>query len=284
MTNISSNSQFISENKYENNNMSIPEYSSYSTIPSSSNSNYTIVNTKNGRNKNFNNCFHSDSDTETSQFNNMRRNKTPQKPTIQYYTINYTTDSDSRTSISKNCNNSKNSDMSYLPSTNDFTTFFSSNKIKDDRRNQRNSNKYIQSNCLQSYSKHNNTISTPQTTKIQNRKLRQKKKIIPTSVYLYQHKNKSQATNNQRSKGLVNKNGNMINTYKVINIDNINVRDNNNIGTNKEQYKNQQNNNTNSHTGEKQILGEEKYRSKLIRHLRSIESRIKKIKIQNIRL
>ena len=56
-TYIPSNSQFISENKFENNNMSIPEYSSYSTVISSSNSNYKIVNIKNGRNKNFNNCF-----------------------------------------------------------------------------------------------------------------------------------------------------------------------------------------------------------------------------------
>ena len=141
--------------------------------------------------------------------------------------------------------------MSYLPSANDYTTPYSLNRIKDDRRNQRNSNKYIQSIVLQSYSKSNNIISTPQTTKIQNRKLRQKKKIIPTSVYLHQHKNKSQTTNNQKSKGLVNKNRNMINTFKVINIDNTSVRDNNNIGTNKEQYKNQQNNNTNSRTGKK---------------------------------
>ena len=67
----------------------------------------------------------------------------------------------------------------------------------------------------------------------------------------------------------------MIKTSKVININNTNVRDNNNIGTNKEQYKNQQNNKTNSYTGKKQILEKEKYRSKIIRHLRSIESSIK---------
>ena len=124
ITDISSNSQFISKNKFENNNISIPEYSSYSTVTPSSNSNYKIVNTKNGRNKNFNNYFHSDSYTDTSQFNNMRRNKTPQKPTKQYYAINYTTDSDSITFISENPNNSKNSDMSYLPSTNDDTTSY----------------------------------------------------------------------------------------------------------------------------------------------------------------
>ena len=149
--------------------MSIPEYSSYSTVTSSFNSNYTIVNTKNGRNQNFNNCFRSDFDsyTEISQFNNMRRNKTPQKPTIQYYAINDTTDSDSITSILENSNNTKNSDMSYLLSTNDDITSYSLNKIKDDHRNQRRSNKYIQP-------KSNNTISTPSSTKLQNRKLRQK--------------------------------------------------------------------------------------------------------------
>ena len=49
----------------------------------------------------------------------------------------------------------------------------------------------------------------------------------------------------------------MINTFKVINIDNTSVRDNNNIGTNKEQCKNQQNNNTNSRTGEKNSKGRE---------------------------
>ena len=49
----------------------------------------------------------------------------------------------------------------------------------------------------------------------------------------------------------------MINNFKAINIDNTNVRDNNNIGTTIEQYKNQQNNNTNSHTGEKNSKGRE---------------------------
>ena len=167
--------------------------------------------------------------------------------------------------------------MSYIPSTNDDTISYSLNKIKDDRRNKRNSNKYI-------HQKNNNTTSTPPTTKIQNRKLRQKKKIIPTSLYLHQHKNNSKTTTNQKSRDLVNKNRNMINTSKVINIDKTNVRDNNNIGTNKGQYRHQQNNKTNNNTGEKQIIEEEKYKSKIVDTLRSIESRIKNIKIQNIRL
>ena len=67
-------------------------------------------------------------------------------------------------------------------------------------------------------------------------------------------------TNNQKSSDLVNKNRNIINTSKLIKIDNTNVRDNNNIGTNEGQYKHQQNNKTNNHTGEKQIIEEEKYR------------------------
>ena len=75
----------------------------------------------------------------------------------------------------------------------------------------------------------------------------------------------------------------MINISTVINIDNTNVRDDNNIGSNKKQYRHKQNNKTNNHTGEKQIIEEEKYRSNCFRHLRSIESRINKIKIQNIR-
>ena len=119
--------------------MSIPDYLSYSTVTSSSNSNYTIVNTKNGRNENFNNYFQSDSApyTETSQFNNMRRYKTSKKTTIQYYTLNDTTDSNSITSISENSNNYKNNDMSYIPSTNDDTTSYSLNKIKDNSKKKR---------------------------------------------------------------------------------------------------------------------------------------------------
>ena len=103
--------------------MSIPEYLSYSTVTSSSNSNYTIINTKNCRNKHFNNYFQSNSASYTDKFklNNMQRNKIPQKHTILHYTINDTTDSDSITSISENSNNYKNSNMSYIPSINDDT-------------------------------------------------------------------------------------------------------------------------------------------------------------------
>ena len=100
ITNISSKTQDISENKFENYNMSIPEYYSYSTITSSSKNTYTIVNTKKGTNNKYklNNRFHSDSDYENSKSNNMRRTKASKKSIIQYYTINDTTDSDSITS------------------------------------------------------------------------------------------------------------------------------------------------------------------------------------------
>ena len=89
--------------------MSIPEYLSYSTVTSSSNSNYTIINTKKYKNKHSNNYFQSDSDsyTENSKLNNMKRNTIPPKDTILYYTIYDTTDSDSITSISENSNNKK---------------------------------------------------------------------------------------------------------------------------------------------------------------------------------
>ena len=59
--------------------MSIPEYLFYPTVTSSSNSNYTIVNTEKCKNKHFNNSFQSDSDsyTENSKLNNMKRNTIP---------------------------------------------------------------------------------------------------------------------------------------------------------------------------------------------------------------
>ena len=121
ITNNSSNSQFSSEQKFKNNNMSIPEYLPYSTVTSSSNSNYTIINTKTYKNKHSNNNFQSDSDSYTENFklNNMKRNTIPPKHTILHNTINDTTDLDSITFMSENSNNYKNSDMSYILSSND---------------------------------------------------------------------------------------------------------------------------------------------------------------------
>ena len=109
--------------------------------------------------------------------------------------------------------------------------------------------------------------------------LRKKNKIIPTFSYLHQHKHKSQTTYIQDSNFLVNNNTDTVNNSTVNNVDNTNVRGNhNNISTEKEHNKHQQNNNTNSHTGENHNLEENKYRSKFIRHLRKIESRLKRSK------
>ena len=101
--------------------MSIPEYLSYSTVNSLSNSNHTVINTKKYKNTYTNNYFQSDSDsyTENSKLNNMKQNTIPPKHTILQYTINDTTDSDSITSVSENPNDYKNSDMSYILSSND---------------------------------------------------------------------------------------------------------------------------------------------------------------------
>ena len=68
----------------------------------------------------------------------------------------------------------------------------------------------------------------------------------------------------------------MINTSKVININNTNVHDNNDICTNEEQDKNQQNNKTNSNTGEKQILEEENIDLKLLDIYDQLNPAIKK--------
>ena len=117
--------------------MSIPEYLSYSTVTSSSNSIYTIINTNKCKNKHSNNYFQSDSDsyTENSKLNNMKRNTIPPKHAILHYTINDTTDSDSITSISENSNNYKNSDMSYIPSSNDDNISYPLNKPITNRGN-----------------------------------------------------------------------------------------------------------------------------------------------------
>ena len=128
---------------------------------------------------------------------------------------------------------------------------------------------------LQSCPNINNTNGTSPTPKIQNRKLRQKMKIISSSSHLHKQKHYTQTTQIQGSKVLINNNIDMVNNAMVINVDNTNVWGNNTIGTDKEHNKHQQNNNTNSHTGENQNLEENKYRSKIIRHLRKFKFRIK---------
>ena len=134
--------QFLSEQTLENNNMSTPDYLSYSTVTSSLNTNYTVIRTKNNNNKNFNNYFQSDSasHSETSKFNNMNRKIIPRRHTMAHYTINDTSASESTTYTSKNSNSSKNSDTSYIPSTDDNISY-PVNKIQTSRRNKNNSKK-----------------------------------------------------------------------------------------------------------------------------------------------
>ena len=97
----------------------------------------------------------------------MRRTRTSKKNTIQYYTINGTTDSDSITSKSKTTKKFKNSDMSYHPSTNDDTTSYSLNKKNVAHRNQRKASKYIQQNFIKyNQNNDNNTSITSPSPKI----------------------------------------------------------------------------------------------------------------------
>ena len=163
ITNNSSNSQILSEQTFENNIMSIPDYPSYSTVNSSSNSKYTVINTNKNTNKNPNSYFQSDSDsyTETFKLNNMKQTTIPTKHTILYYTINNTTYSDSITSVSENSNDYKNSDMSYITSSNDDSRLIPLNKSNNHRGNINHSKKYIQP-------KNNNIIGTHIHSKIQN--------------------------------------------------------------------------------------------------------------------
>ena len=126
--------------------MNIPEYSSYSTITSSSKNSDTLINTKIGTPSKIKTKirFDSDSTSNKSLCNNMRRTTTTKPTKIQYYTINDTTESDSTTSKSISTNNTKNSDTSYQPSTNDNSTSPSLNKHNTDSRYLTNSNKHIQ--------------------------------------------------------------------------------------------------------------------------------------------
>ena len=156
--------------------MSIPEYSFYSTITSSSKNSDTLINTKIGTPNKFKTKirFDSDSTSNKSLCNNMRRKTTTKTTKIQYYTINDTTESDSTTSKLISTKNSKNSDTSYQLSTNNNSTSPSLNKNNADSRYLTNSIKYIQP-VLKS-SKNNNSIGkTNISLKDQNHKLRPKK-------------------------------------------------------------------------------------------------------------
>ena len=97
LPNIQSELQDISKNESNNINMSIPEYSSHSTITSSSKNLYTIINTKisTSNKTKTKNRFDSDSTSKKSLCNNMQRTTTTKITKIQYYTINDTTASKS---------------------------------------------------------------------------------------------------------------------------------------------------------------------------------------------
>ena len=92
--------------------------------------------------------------------------------------------------------NSKNSDTSYQPSTNDNSTSPFLNKNNTDSRYLTNSIKYIQP-ILKTFNNNNSTSETNKSQKIQNRKLR--KKIIPTNSYEYQHQKTTSPSINQYS-------------------------------------------------------------------------------------
>ena len=161
--------------------------------------------------------------------------------------------------------------MSYIPSSNDDNISYPLNKPNNNRGNIKNSNKYIQPKKI-------NIIGTHTYTKIKNRKLRQKKIIIPTRLNLHKNKNKYKTTKNNNSKHLVNKHRKIRNEPKSTNSDNTNIQDNNNKGTSthKERYRHDRHNKINDLTRKKKFIEEEKYDSKIFRHLRSIKSRVKK--------
>ena len=78
---------------------------------------------------------------------------------ILQYTINDTSDSKSIVSSSDNYNDSKNSDMSYIPSSDDDSNFIPLPNPNKLRRNINHSKKYIQL-------KNNNTTGTDLNTKL----------------------------------------------------------------------------------------------------------------------
>ena len=196
--------------------MSTPDYLSYSTVTSSSNTNYTVIRTKNNSNKNFNNYFQSDSasHSETSKINNMNRKIIPRRHTMAHYTINDTSASESTTYTSKNSNSSKNSDMSYNPRTDD-TISDPVNKLQTTRKNKNNSKKYIQQ-------KHHTITGTTKIVKSKNRRPSQKNKLIPRRLHIHKNKINTTIKNNTSSNNLINIARNKINVHRSKNKNNNN--------------------------------------------------------------
>ena len=115
-------------------------------------------------------------------------------------------------------------------------------------------------------------------TKIQNFTSRQKKIIIPTRPNIHKTTNKSKTTKHQESKNLVTTHRTIKNKIKNSNNSNINIQNNNSTDNsqNDRRYGNHRHNKNNDIRREKQSMKEEEYDSRIFRHLRSIESRIKK--------
>ena len=295
--NIQSEPQNSSENNSKTNNMRIPEYSSQSTISSSSQNSPTLLYTKiTTANKYKNNHrFDSDSSSKNSIPNNMRRTKTLKINRRQYYTLNDTTDSDNSTYRSTSTKKSKNSDTSYQPSTNDNSTS-SLNKINSHRKNRNMSNKCLQKNLFpDTNNKSNNRTTTYKKFKHNN--LRQKNKIIPFNSNVHHHKKTTPPTSTnfpinqhqqkilqgeqQQNQRLTEKNNyTILNSSKKINYFTIPLptldidNNNNNYKTNINKVIVSKNKKTVNARKNHQIV-EKNYRSKIMRHLQKIESRFK---------
>ena len=241
--------------------MSIPDYSSYSTVNSSSNNIDTVINTKNNKNNNSKRYFKSDSDsyTENFQLNNMRQNTIPKKSTILHYTIDNTSDSNSITSVSDISNEYKNSDMSYIPSSDDDSKSIPLNKSKKHRGNINHSKKYIQP-------KNNNTTGTELHTKIKNSSSRNKKIIISRRTIIHKTNNQNKIEQHQKSKNLVISNRTKKDKRRNSNNSNINNKNNNSTDNNHNDgsYGINRINNNNEIRREKQYRKEKEYNEKIL--------------------
>ena len=166
------------------------------------------------------------------------------------------------------------------------------NKNNNDNRYLTNSIKYIQP-ALQKPKHNNSTGKTNISPKIQNRKLRQKKKTTPTNSYEHQHQKTSSPSNNKYSTNEFQQQKNQLqqtknqelmmakHTYDVhstseknstiINFGTTNVTNHNN----KFDKVNEKHNKYRINATKNIQIVENKYRSKIRRRLNKIESRIK---------
>ena len=223
--------------------------------------------------------------------------KTNVNKTVNNFTIKNATDSNSSISTIESNGNSKDSDTSYLPSTSDDNKS-SSLKKKLIRGRDRNQINYIRPNFLQNLKYKNNTSITSPTSEIQNRKLCKKNKIILHKnifprINLYpsiqlchiQINNRKYPTNNiTNSKIIKSAYSNIEKKYATpVHYDSINSKTTNNKRHNNNHdriystktTKNTQQNHTNiSPLEHKKKLATCKYRSKINKHVSTIESHI----------